>query len=220
MSEKVILSVKQTKAWILLLAAALFLIIGIINYGVNVNSLVGNPYADIHFQSLPSAMIYCIFGRSDIGTPFGGYVFFNENLLPFLILAIVFIVLYFLMWKMEITLTDKRVFGRSAFGRQVDLPLDSVSSVTLSPLGGISVGSSSGRIRWMLIEKKRDFYSALSQELNTRRSQTKVDSHEDQASKGTGVELLKQYKELLDSGILTEDEFAQKKAQILGSEIK
>lgn len=49
--------------------------------------------------------------------------------------------------KCDITVTDKRVYGKSNFGKQVDLPFDAISAVAVFNLfKGVSVATSSGQI--------------------------------------------------------------------------
>ena len=55
-----------------------------------------------------------------------------------------------------IVVTDKRISGRDAFGRRVDLPLDSVTSVATTSFftNGISVSTASGKITFLYLARK------------------------------------------------------------------
>ena len=77
-------------------------------------------------------------------------------------LGIILIILFFYMSKMDITITDKRVYGIAAFGKRVDLPIDSISSVGTSWLKGIDVSSSSGTIRFKLIKNQETIHNTIS----------------------------------------------------------
>ena len=113
----------------------------------------------------------------------------------------------------EMVVTDKRVYGKIAFGKRVDLPLDSISATsTLRVLKGVSVSTSSGIIKFLLIKNSNEMYEEISKLLLERQnnSPVKVEKKTD-----TPDDLIK-LKELLDKGIITQEEFDTKKKQILG----
>ena len=112
--------------------------------------------------------------------------------------------------KMKIIVTDKRVYGQASFGRQVDLPFDSISAIGKWSLKGIVVATSSGKIRFMLISNRDDIYKIISNLLITRQDKKQV------VNNSSNVEELTKYKELLDNGVITQEEFNAKKKQLLG----
>ncbi|MBE6680442.1 MAG: SHOCT domain-containing protein [Ruminococcaceae bacterium] len=113
----------------------------------------------------------------------------------------------------ELTVTDKRIFGR-ARKKRVDLPLDSVSAVSTGSFKSIAVASSSGRISFSMIKNRNEIHKVVSDLLVSRQNKgatpevTKVES--------SNADELKKYKELLDSGVITQEEFDAKKKQLLG----
>ena len=117
--------------------------------------------------------------------------------------------------KSDFTVTNTRVYGIASFGKRVDLPLDSISAVGTSALWGIDVGTSSGRIHFKLIKNKDEIHSELSKLLMERQHFEKQNNIQSNASISNADEL-KKYKELLDSGIITQEEFDAKKKQLLG----
>lgn len=59
--------------------------------------------------------------------------------------------------KYSLTVTDKRVYGKYGFGKQVNLPFDSISAVSVVKIfKGISVATSSGSIKFLLIANAED----------------------------------------------------------------
>ena len=69
-------------------------------------------------------------------------------------IGIVCVIFYFWMGLCKIIVTDKRVYGKAAFGKQVDLPIDSISAVgTISLFKGVSVATSSGVIKFYIGKK-------------------------------------------------------------------
>ena len=70
-------------------------------------------------------------------------IFFVIGLIAAVVIAVLF---RFIYSQTEIIVSNRRVYGKTAFGKQVDLPLDSISAVGTSLLKGIAVSSSSGKI--------------------------------------------------------------------------
>ncbi len=120
---------------------------------------------------------------------------------------------YFWVSKTELTVSDKRVYGCAAFGKRVDLPLDSISAVGTSWLNGIDVSTSSGTIKFKLVSNYAEIHSLVSGLLVERQNQSKQTT---QTTKQSSTGELKELKELLDNGIITQEEFDAKKKQILG----
>lgn len=114
-----------------------------------------------------------------------------------------------------IIVTDKRVSGKTKTGKQVDIPLNMISSVGSSSFAQtVSIASSSGRMSFC-ISNAVDVANEINKLLI---------SNQDNASKNSSpiinqvssADELKQYKELLDSGVITQEEFDAKKKQLLG----
>jgi len=116
----------------------------------------------------------------------------------------------------EICVTDKRVYGRTLFGKRVDLPLDSISAVALTffLFFGVSVSTSSGRITFVLIPERNKVHKAISDLIIERQIKSKETVIKQETSQSNADEL-KKYKDLLDSGIITQEEFEAKKKQLL-----
>lgn len=115
--------------------------------------------------------------------------------------------------KVSMTVTDKRVYGVASFGRRVDLPIDSISAVGYTgTFNGIAVASSSGKIAFPFIKNAEEIYSAISSALVKRQSGSKIDAAEIKMDKYD--ELIK-LKSLLDSGVITQEEFEAKKKELL-----
>ena len=128
-----------------------------------------------------------------------------------------FFAIYYALFKNTLVITDYRAYGQIAFGKRVDIPLDSISSVSTIPLfKSISLSSSSGRIRFPLMKNSDELYehinSLLIQRQNTIRNQTQVNFNHITNS----ADEIKKYKQLLDMGAITQEEFDAKKKQLLG----
>ena len=133
----------------------------------------------------------------------------------FFFLTLLFLLVYLLLYKMQIEVTNKRVSGKTYFGKTVDLPLDSVSAVGSTWPKGISVASSSGKISFLLIENAKEIHQEIRSLLIARQDKIQQAQASTSATNNP-IEELKQYKELCDGGIITQEEFEQKKKQLLG----
>lgn len=153
---------------------------------------------DINIHRLGSSMYH---SHLDYYAPFifGG--------IPLLILAII---CYIWMNKCKIVVTDKRIYGKAAFGRRVDLPFDKISSVGTGIFKKLIVATSSGRICFYQLENLDDVFEAISARLIERQG---ISITEDVYK--SGADELKKYKELLDNGVISQKEFETKKKQIL-----
>ena len=138
----------------------------------------------------------------------------------YLLMAVAIISLFLLIFaisiqKVELTVTNKRVYGATKFGKRVDLPLDSVSSVGMSSFKGIAVGTSSGRIVFKGIGNRDEIYEAINKLIVARQEQSKA-APVKQEDPGSSLDEIKKVKELLDAGVITQEEFDAKKKQLLG----
>lgn len=124
--------------------------------------------------------------------------------------------IYLWLRSYELTVTDKRIFGKVAWGKRVDLPADSVSATATSRfLKGVSVSTSSGRISFRMLKNADAIYQVISN-LLIERQQAKVNPVTViETPKDDVTEQLKKFKELQDLGVITQEEFDTKKKQLL-----
>ena len=128
-----------------------------------------------------------------------------------LIILIVGLIVKWWLSSFELTVTNKRVFGIASFGKRVDLPLDSISSVGTSALKGVDIGTSSGRIKFKMVRNQVEVHDVISDLLVGRQHKQKQISDSKSITND-----LREIKKLLDDGIITQEEFEQKKQQMLG----
>ena len=131
------------------------------------------------------------------------------------IVSLVLLIFAFSIQKVELTVTNKRVYGATKFGKRVDLPLDSVSAVSMSSFKGIAIGTSSGRIVFKGIGNRDEIYEAVNKLIIERQEKASAAPSKQETPLG-GLDELKKVKELLDAGIITQEEFDAKKKQLLG----
>ena len=126
------------------------------------------------------------------------------------------IIVPLILGKSQIFVTDKRVYGTAIFGKRVDLPLDAISAVGISAFKGISITTSSGAIQFLLITNRDEIHSEISKLLVARQDKVASQSATTHETVSTTADELKKYKELLDGGAITQEEFDTKKKQLLG----
>lgn len=143
----------------------------------------------------------------------------SQDILTGLIIGCVIIVLGIIIcaWlKTSMTITDKRVYGTASFGKRVDLPIDSISAVGTGMFKAIAVSTSSGKIAFFLIKNRDEIHKCISDLLLERQNKPKEMTTIKQEIPQSNADELKKYKDLLDSGVITQEEFDAKKKQLLG----
>ena len=131
--------------------------------------------------------------------------------------AVIGAVIYLSLKKNELTVTDKRVYGIRAWGKRVDLPVDSVSA-TAKLKWGVAVATSSGTVRFRFLKNSKDIYDVLNNLVIERQKQeNKVPTTSTTIIQSSdSADQLKKFKDLLDAGVITQEEFDAKKKQLLG----
>lgn len=145
---------------------------------------------------------------------------FEEDLyfiIPFATFTFIAGLIYFLLRRYELAVTDKRIYGKIVLGKRVDLPIDSVSAIsTIRLLKGVSVSTSSGRISFLAIQNADEIYTVMNDLLIERQQKKDNAAVAVAAPMSDEADQLKKYKDLLDSGVITQEEFDAKKKQLLG----
>ena len=133
-------------------------------------------------------------------------------------MALIGQIFYMAMSKIEMTVTTKRVYGKALFGKRVDLPLDMISAVGTTFLHGIAVTTASGAIKFLMIKNSEQIHTAISKLLMERQDTNKKSAGTvvKQEIPQSNAEELRKYKELLDMGVISKEEFDAKKKQLLG----
>ncbi len=145
------------------------------------------------------------------------YVFENNLLIVLLILLFVVCGIVALIWfgSCHLVITDKRIHGKAAFGKNVNLPVDMISAVGTGIFKSFTVSTSSGMINFYLLDNLDEINNAVTKLLLNRQQKNETSTQSAPVSSSAADEL-KKYKELLDSGAITQEEFDTKKNQLLG----
>lgn len=157
-----------------------------------------------------------IFQQNPTLSLFLAILFYGGGIIPGGALILIGALIYAEYSKIEITVTDKRVYGKTVFGKRVDLPMDSVSAVGARWPKGIAVATSSGKIAFLMIKNRDEIHRAISELLVERQTKQPATPTITQEVSQSSADELKKFKDLLDAGIITEEEFNAKKKQLLG----
>lgn len=144
------------------------------------------------------------------------YVYVLWLILPTIVTYLLLKLSYKMYLKEEIVLTDKRVYGKTIFGVHIDLPIQSVSRVSeIKILRGLSVSTSSKAIRFVFVKNASEIRKEISSLLMSRVDGNLEKVVSNSKEKPSNIDELKKIKELLDMGIITQEEFEAKKKQVL-----
>ena len=130
------------------------------------NAKYGYNYDAEQLENDPDFEKDCWYGDSATEYIFDG--FFDEALLPCLAIYAGWMLIAVLIWlilsRCEMVVTNYRVCGRAWFGRRVDLPLDSITATgTVRWLRRVSVSTASGWISFGFIRNSHQVFSVITQ---------------------------------------------------------
>ena len=151
----------------------------------------------------------------DFGENFGYFLLFLIGS-ACLLLGIIFGIIYLINRKCELCITEQNVKGKTLFGKEVVLPIYMVSAYsTRKFMSTIAVATSSGLTKFTLIKNYIEIGEILAKKINERQVNTQTEAKPNTSTSNNMDDLLK-LKSLLDSGIITQEEFDAKKKQLLG----
>ena len=146
----------------------------------------------------------------------GGCLTFFIIACTFFLLGIIALIVFLAQSKCELCITENNVKGKTLFGKEVVLPLYMVSAYSTRKLfSTITVATSSGITKFALIGNYAKIGNVLSKKINERQENTSNESKAT-ASQDNSMDDIIKLKSMLDSGIITQEEFDAKKKQLLG----
>lgn len=148
---------------------------------------------------------------------FFGSCIHGYMLIAGVIAIIVGLIIKFNTEKCEITVTNNRILGKLAHGKEVNIPLNQVTGLHSCSFDGVSVASIGNVSDFHCIANHEEVMKAISYLLaNPQVASTSPAQVSNVSASSNEAEQLKRFKDLLDSGIITQEEFDAKKKEILG----
>ena len=134
----------------------------------------------------------------------------------FALMGIIALIGFLARRKCELYITENNVKGKTLFGKEVVLPLYMVSAYSTRKLfSTITIATSSGITKFALIGNYAEFGNILSKKINERQENT-INASKETALLNNAMDYTIKLKSMLDSGIITQEEFDAKKKQLLG----
>ena len=140
------------------------------------------------------------------GISYGYYWFFIGAAL-FVVLGIV------ASTGFELVITESTVTGKALFAKRVDLPVSQISAIGTGMFSSVALSTASGAINFYGVINQDEMFKCLSNLLKSRQNATQGSTSNTPVS---SLEELAKLKELLDKGIINQEEFEAKKKQLLG----
>lgn len=139
-------------------------------------------------------------------------------LIPCVSITVIMFFFYFAIKNTQIVITDKRAYGCALWGKRVDLPLDSISTVatTSNLFKGICIATASGKISFYCVSNRDDIHKEVSNLLIERQNPNNKTNNIPVQNTSNNMDDIIKLKEMLDMGILSQEEFEAKKKQLLG----
>ena len=127
----------------------------------------------------------------------------------FLVLAIVF---YAMHSKQELSITGVGITGKALWGKAVNVDFSRIEQVKKAALKGVLVTTiGQEKIKFHLLKNQNEVIEQINLRIGSITKQSGSNMQE-----GSSTDQLKAYKELLDNGTITQEEFDAKKKQLLG----
>lgn len=160
-------------------------------------------------------VIYDTFGEFFTAEFFNFECFFGYMIMLGVVALIVGVIMKFNTEKCEITVTNEAICGKLPRGKEVQIPLNQITAINRSSFSGVSITSIGNVSNFHCIENREEVMKAISY-LLANPQQSSVQPTQSASANDGEAEQLKRLKDLLDSGVLTQEEFDTKKKQILG----
>ena len=139
-----------------------------------------------------------------------------------LFIAIVTFIIYKCYLKINLVIKEKKVIGRTLFGKRLYLPIHQITAYsTRSLFSKIVISTPSGNTSFVFVGNYIKIAKVLADLINQRQKNTESFNPQTTARETTqptqlsNLDELKKLKELLDMGAITQEEFDVKKKQLL-----
>ena len=131
----------------------------------------------------------------------------------FVLFVVIAVMVYAFYFNQELIVNESGIKGKSTIGKEIDISIDRIASVKKSFLKGVIViTNGQEKIKFRLMKNHNEIIEAISKGINTK----SMNALKRENSSESSADQIKKYKELLDDGIISQEEFDAKKKQLLG----
>ena len=132
------------------------------------------------------------------------------------VLLVVLLIIQLWIGRSSIIVSNKRISGRGTFGHRVDLAMADVTGATTAAFHSVrvsvnSVNNKTNHIKFWLMKNNKDICGEISKLLTEDGTKNTALPN----AELTKFDELKKYSELFDMGVITQEEFEEKKKQLM-----
>lgn len=153
------------------------------------------------------------------GNSYSNYIsdpYIITSVIVFIIIWIIAIIFITAFSKTELFVTDTKVYGITVFNKRIDLPIDMITAVGTGFFNTITISTASGVIKFSYLKNRDKIHECINNLLmNRQKKENNSKPTIKQEIPLSNADELKKYKELLDMGVITQEEFNTKKRQLL-----
>lgn len=149
------------------------------------------------------------------GIGFGGFLYYGYVLLLGILILVVGFVLKIVTEKCEITITNDNISGKFPNKKSIDIPVNQITAVERSAFSGVYIAYMSKSYCFRCFKNREEILKAITSLLNACSVSSVISTPIVAFELGGEVERLEILKDLLDSNVITQEEFDIKKHQIL-----
>ena len=175
----------------------------------------------IYSLSAGSAFFFALFFSLEMGFETFGMCFWSWLLMFSTPFALIFhFILKKIFDRVSIVVTNYKVTGAYGFKEQMNIPIDSISSVTTNSsfLSAIGFTCAGNAYRMFYIENRKEIIEVVNALIAERATNKVKYTPHIQTEKSVSSNItteLKKYKSLFDEGLITQEEYEAKKKQLL-----
>ena len=152
------------------------------------------------------------FGVADLNI---GIAFLVGASLAIIMGGLIHIAVYCSFKNNQVVLTNYNITGTYKRSLSLNIPIDAVTSVSKGTMGSLCITCAGNRYNISYVGN-RDAFCAKLNELLSQRTQQALHGSSPIVHQQSNYDEIQKLKQLLDSGIITQEEFDAKKKQILG----
>ena len=131
----------------------------------------------------------------------------------FVLFVVIAVLVYAFYFNQELIVNESGIKGKATIGKEINISIDRIASVKKSFLKGVIViTNGQEKIKFRLMKNHNEIIEAISKGIKTK----SMNALKRENSSESSADQIKKYKELLDDGIISQEEFDAKKKQLLG----